>query len=389
MHRGPLASLVAALAAAAAPAQTVTVTSTGQGPFPLSAGAWGASELSGIAWAGDDRFVAVGDGGTSNLWRLTVSIDATSGRILSAAVTGSTVVIGLGADVEGVAFLDAAGRVLAADEGSTAVRGFDPETGDPRGQLELPRCFVPSNVRGNFGLESLGSRDGRAWTANEEALLSDGPASTTASGCVVRLQRFGRDGRPDGQWAYRTEPISAMTSLVDVERSGVVDLAPVDARTVLVLEREFGGAFIPDFCSRIYLARVDGATDVSAMPSLAAGGFVPVRKALLWEGNFGFANFEGMALGPRLSDGCTSLVLVSDDGGGAGGQVQRLLALRACLPPPCGADLDEDGAVSGADLAALLASWGPTGGRSDLDGDGSVGGADLALLLSVWGACPG
>lgn len=382
-------ALVAGVASQPACAQSITVTPTGQGPVALSAGTWGAAELSGIAWVGGDRFVAVGDGGTSNLWQLTVAIDATTGRILSAAVTGSTVVFGLGADAEGVAFLPADGRVLVADEASTAVRAFDLASGEPLGQLALPRCFVPSNVRGNFGLESLGARDGRPWTANEEALLSDGPSSTTAAGSLVRIQRFGRDGAADGQWAYRTDPISAMTNLVDAERSGVVDLAPVDARTVLVLEREFGGALIPDFCSRVYLARTDGATDVTALPSLATGGFVPMQKTLLWEGNYGFTNFEGMVLGPVLADGCTSLVLVSDDGAGAAGQNQRLLALRACLPPPCPADLGEDGTVSGPDLAALLSAWGSAGSRADLDGDGTVGGADLAMLLAAWGACPG
>ena len=48
------------------------------------------------------------------------------------------------------------------------------------------------------------------------------------------------------------------------------------------------------------------------------------------------------------------------------------------------ADINNDGIVNGADLAALLASWGSS--RNDLDGDGIVGGADLAALLAAWGA---
>ncbi len=46
-------------------------------------------------------------------------------------------------------------------------------------------------------------------------------------------------------------------------------------------------------------------------------------------------------------------------------------------------DLNGDGAVDGADLAALLANWGLPGG-SDLDGDGTTNGADLAALLANW-----
>ena len=54
------------------------------------------------------------------------------------------------------------------------------------------------------------------------------------------------------------------------------------------------------------------------------------------------------------------------------------------------ADLNDDGLVDPADLALLLAAWGPCGKQpngcpADLDGDGFVGGADLAILLNAWG----
>ncbi len=54
------------------------------------------------------------------------------------------------------------------------------------------------------------------------------------------------------------------------------------------------------------------------------------------------------------------------------------------------ADLDGDGDVDAADLAALLGAWGPAtpcppAPAADLDGDGQVGSADLAILLSQWG----
>ncbi len=55
---------------------------------------------------------------------------------------------------------------------------------------------------------------------------------------------------------------------------------------------------------------------------------------------------------------------------------------------PCPADLNGDGLVGSADLAALLNSWGATGGAADLNGDGTVGSADLAALLNSWGSCP-
>ena len=58
--------------------------------------------------------------------------------------------------------------------------------------------------------------------------------------------------------------------------------------------------------------------------------------------------------------------------------------------PACPADLNGDGAVSGADLGILLGEWGTAGGSTgaDLNGDGIVSGADLGIALGDWGACP-
>jgi hypothetical protein len=53
---------------------------------------------------------------------------------------------------------------------------------------------------------------------------------------------------------------------------------------------------------------------------------------------------------------------------------------------PCVGDLNDDGAIDGADLGLLLGSWG--GVQGDLTGDGVTDGADLGLLLGAWGACP-
>jgi hypothetical protein len=55
----------------------------------------------------------------------------------------------------------------------------------------------------------------------------------------------------------------------------------------------------------------------------------------------------------------------------------------------CKGDLNFDGAVTGADLGLLLASWGPCSGAAvctaDLNEDDTVNGADLGLMLSAWG----
>jgi hypothetical protein len=58
---------------------------------------------------------------------------------------------------------------------------------------------------------------------------------------------------------------------------------------------------------------------------------------------------------------------------------------------PCLADVDGSGAVNGVDLAAILNTWGTTGGKypgADVNSDGIVNGADLAEVLNSWGPCP-
>ncbi|MCA9289636.1 MAG: multicopper oxidase family protein, partial [Phycisphaerales bacterium] len=55
----------------------------------------------------------------------------------------------------------------------------------------------------------------------------------------------------------------------------------------------------------------------------------------------------------------------------------------------CPGDFDDDGTVGPADLASLLAAWGPCAGAclEDLDLSGDVGPADLAAMLANWGPC--
>lgn len=57
--------------------------------------------------------------------------------------------------------------------------------------------------------------------------------------------------------------------------------------------------------------------------------------------------------------------------------------------PPCPADLNDDGAVDGTDLAIVLGAWATDGDvtGADLSDDGTVDGSDLAIVLGNWGPC--
>jgi hypothetical protein len=58
-------------------------------------------------------------------------------------------------------------------------------------------------------------------------------------------------------------------------------------------------------------------------------------------------------------------------------------------PAPLPIDINDDGALNGQDLAAVLAAWGLPDCSADINVDGVVDGKDLTMLLSRWATCHG
>lgn len=352
-----------------------TVVDPGQGPIALAPGAAGASELSGLAYAGADLYHAVSDSGAM-LFDVDIQIDSATGLILGAAVTGS-LALGAGTDLEGLVLAPLGGSVYASDEIGPAIREYRLSDGVLLSTLSVPAVFAA--IRSNLSFESLAMRvapqvgDDALWTANEEALTVDGAISSAQSGTVVRLQRFDSTLAPDGQWAYLTDPYPGAPFL-GLERSGVADLLALPSGEILVLERSFSTAL---FRMRLYQVDLSGATDTTALASLVTDPFTPVGKTLLWERAGVLENFEGLAVGKELDAGDWSLLLVSDDGGGA---PQSLYPLRlSYVPEP----------TAGALLAAGLLALACLGKASRRAYPAAPGGrtARHARKLAVGGRC--
>lgn len=323
----PVTTAPRATAKAAAAQPRLRLNPTVQGVHRLRGGGADAAELSGITYAGGSSYYAVGDNGAPRIWQIAAEVNATFGRLASSAIAGGIEAPGMGRDSEGIALRPGTDTVWVTDEIDSTITEFSLSTGEKVGAVAVPGIYRPANVRNNMGLESLSYGAGKLWTANEEALVPDGPLSTTVSGSWVRIQEFGgQDFAPATQYAYRTDRIAGMSPFISVERSGLVDLLALPDGRVLALERQAGG-FFPHFRSRIYQLDFSGATDVSEFPGLADGGFTAVRKRLLWQGVFLSDNFEGITLGPRLNNGAYSVLLISDDGSGDAGQRQDLYSL--------------------------------------------------------------
>ena len=257
---------------------------------PRSEGPEGASAVTHVS---HDVYFCVDDRGG---WLHEVAVSVGDGEV--SFKTNRAVRLEGRKDLEGCAYDPLTHNVWVSDEADTSVRAFDPSTGRQVAVLDIPEIYR-KNVRRHRSLESLAiSPDGlRLYTANEENLKCDATN-------VVRIQEFARNGaddafRPSRQFFYRVDPAEGR-AFGKSTFSGVSSLIAMEDGSLLVLEREFSVKLLPSFRIRIY-RMVPGETG----------------KSLVWEEPSTFSNYEGMCQGPRLPDGRSSIVLVSDGGYGA------------------------------------------------------------------------
>jgi len=284
--------------------------------------------LSGVAWLGDDRWVAVMDN-SDQFVTFTLELSA---EAMPVAVRDARIVrLSAEHDYEDVAVCPPALAALVSDDprrGRAAAPGLhlllcEEDTpaihvvrfADGRlvGSLPVPPPF--ETRRPNRGFESLAVDpvDGLVWTANEEALAVDGPPPRDAVGTVVRLLGLPLDGGPPRQIAYVVDPPHALLRLREGPVfSGVVALVSLGDGRLLVLERSAGPG-LPPFENRMYLVDWKAAPSPRAAVGLASRPDLHTTKALLWEGALG-ANLEGLAEGPATA-GHRVLVGISDNDG--------------------------------------------------------------------------
>jgi 3-phytase/alkaline phosphatase D len=249
----------------------------------------------------------------------------------------------------GIALTDT-GTLIITSEGDTDPL-IDPFVNDfslggqQFGALPVPAKFLPtadqsSGVRNWFGFEGATiSPNGRhLYVATENALFQDGPAAPVEDGSPARIIKYDLHTRDVvAEYQYFTD--------------GLVDLVAIDnSGTLLTLER----STLPDDVISIFAppltlfeVKTQLATDIQGIDGLlAADGNpfgvdpgvpydvdAPAIKEKIREFNAGFALSElsGMALGPTLPDGTQSLILVTDNWGGAADDSTEILAFSIGL----------------------------------------------------------
>ncbi|HEY7728049.1 MAG TPA: esterase-like activity of phytase family protein [Candidatus Eisenbacteria bacterium] len=313
-------------------------------------------ELSGIAWMGGDRYVAVGDQHAC-LHFLRIRLDPEKGCVTGVRFEKPVLLRDdrarplpdstEGQDREGICYGRSSQTVWIANEqtgrdtGRPSLARHSVRDGRRTRLLTVdssPALRIFAKQRRNRGFESLTVRDDgwETWTANEGPLTADGRPATDSTGGVVRLVKLDKAMRPVAQYAYVVDPYP--TRIMDppllrgFDVSGLSDVLLLPDGRLLALERAFAGdsTGAANLRIRIYAVDLAGATDVSRPPladGLAGASYAPAGKRLLWGEDFGLgnSNFEGITLGPKLRNGDRALLLVADNNEGS---AQSLYALR-------------------------------------------------------------
>jgi len=290
-------------------------------------------ELSGIAWDAERRVLWAVRDASPSIVALVPDPSLRTWRF------GETLEISGGApvDLEGIALIPD-GFVVCSEDGPRVLE-LDRD-GQFRRALPVPSRFA--DVRKNKAFESLTvTPSGRyLFTTTEVALGHDGATATREAGTRVRILRMDRQTGEPTEYAYETDPTPH-----EHGDWGVSDLEALSDTELLVLERGWSRGH--GNTVRIYQTAVDDrarCTDVARLslqtPTLsktlradlstihAAG----VPEAKQPQPSPLLDNYEGMALGPRASDGRQTLLLISDDNGHAT-QFARILVLVLRMPP--------------------------------------------------------
>lgn len=258
-------------------------------------------------------------------------------------------------DFEGIALLQD-GRILVSSEGGfssekrvpPAILEFDP-SGFLISQFTIPPQFIPdeSGTQGvwlNRGFESLtvSPSEQHVFSASETALIQDGPMPGCEQPSPARLIDFNLNSNVSHQFIYTVDGVDNPDSSRPCKGSaGISELLALSDHELLALER--GGTGRDNTTIRIYKVDVSEAMDVTSLESIKGKSVVPLQKKLLFEikGSFdqspskgqpSVSDFEGMALGPVLSNGHRSLLLISDNNYPGPMQTDTVVQLYEILP---------------------------------------------------------
>lgn len=291
-------------------AQSIKVTANKQKSFRKSVPA---GDYSGITWLGGSRYAVVSDKSeTDGFFVFNISIDSLSGKITSVVDEGFFSSGDANRDMEGIVAFPPANTVFISGERDNRILEYAPDGRKTGRKLAVPEIF--STATTNYGFESLtyNAATRRFWTTTESTLPADGAQASPVVKVRnrLRLQSFDDTLQPAEQYFYEMdEPVADAPA--GNYAMGVSELCALDDGRLIVLEREF---YVPPGKLGAYVnCKLYAVNPSSAAPGSLLGKteLLQFRTRLTLLGR-SLANYEGMCLGPRLSDGRRVIVMVSD-----------------------------------------------------------------------------
>lgn len=308
----PLLSFAQTDSAVTSAAGELKATVTEQVAFPATIAP---GNYSGITYLGGNEYAVVSDKSNSDgFFIFRINIDPDTGIITSASSNEFRSADRPNRDMEGIAYFPADTTIFISGEADNKIMEYKLKSGKRTGrEFKIPDSLSTSAP--NYGFESLtyNANTHLFWTVSESTLPIDGQPASPANKIQnkLRLLCFDENLNLVREYPYLMEPPIVKSSSSDIYAMGVSELCALDDGRLLVLEREF---FVPNLkigafvnCN-IYV--VDPVNDGSAT-------LLPKRLLTTFKTRFtglkkNIANYEGMCLGPKLSDGRQTVVLISD-----------------------------------------------------------------------------
>lgn len=238
-------------------------------------------------------------------------------------------------DPEAIRYNPVSKQLAWSSEGERIIKANDTLLVDPFVILIKPNGkFIDSfNLPGNLKIQAIekGPRrnevlEGITFADNykilyaniEDPLFEDGPrADLTDNKAFIRIYKFDVAGKKNtGQYAYKLEPV-AYPAKPDTafKLNGVSEILSVGNNKLLVIERSFSSGRLP--CTiKLFIAGLNGATDISLQTLKDNQSFTPVKKTLLLNmDDLGIYidNIEGVTFGPLLPNGHKTLLFIADN----------------------------------------------------------------------------
>lgn len=302
----------------------------------------GTANYSGITALGGNRYALVSDKEPADgFYVFTIEQDETEGTVKAVVLdrfygnptpkvdaSGMTV-----RDCEGIAYFPSSNTLFISGEGDQQILEYRMD-GTPTGRkLRVPEIFSLKNIVPNMGFEALtySAEQHRFWTVTETTLPKDGAAAGVAhpgEQNLLRLQCFGDDLLPAGEYAYRMDR-GKKEDFGKIYVYGVPELTALPDGRLLVLEREVdisNGYMSSEVSCKLFLVnpgeswQIDSTTDLKKLDpnKYLVKQLVAVFKTQYTPFQRSFANYEGMCLGKKLKDGRQTLLMVNDSQAGYG-----------------------------------------------------------------------